>query len=394
MSGSVLSAGVEISGTGFADGRQFRVQVTSVDAIARGGSSQIFLGYLVQAQVHRNETVALKLFVDTTAEYQRQLITRELRAVRRIRHRHILPYIGSAQLADQTVLVSPYMKNGNLLQYLSRVVADRDGLLIQVATAVEYLHTVHKMVHGDLKCENVLIADDGTALLADFGLSTLIERTETSTRTDTLLRQLVTIQFAAPELLLENETSSLKRPARRTDKTDVYAFGMMVIQAVTGQSPWSGCNSIKIVLNLYQRTTHPRPKALSDIWWGVCVQCLAHSPLERPKMETIVAHLSRGKREAPARTPPRAWHSSISAAVSHFRQQATRPAKRYAPSPKDGFFFPIYCNTNALVQPPVIWDSDSAYLEPALAVSPRLETMPLPGGQSRGSARARDVHTI
>ncbi|EJD39449.1 kinase-like protein [Auricularia subglabra TFB-10046 SS5] len=156
------------------------------------------------------------------------MLRRELRAAQRIKHQYIVSYVGTADFDFHTILISPYMENGNLLQYLEmNPTIDRRPLLVQVATALAFLHKTPRLVHGDLKCENVLVSDDGTALLGDFGLSTFIERAETGSRTLTALRQRVSVQFAAPELLISNI------PRSKTDRTDVYAFGMTILQVRT-----------------------------------------------------------------------------------------------------------------------------------------------------------------
>ncbi|EJD39474.1 kinase-like protein [Auricularia subglabra TFB-10046 SS5] len=236
------------------------------------------------------------------ADAEQQLLDRELKAVREVRHPYILAYMGTAAFGFNKILIAPYQRNGNLLQYLERQRnLDRRPLLIQVSEAVEFLHSQHKMIHGDLKCENVLVADDGRALLADFGLSIFIERTEGSTRTATALRQQMTVQFAAPELLFGDIVldglNAHDRPTRKTAQTDVYAFGMLVLQAFTGKPPWPGCPYPTIISKLCTREIHPRPEntdpplGLSDAWWESCVSCWAYDPSERPSMSEVLGTL-------------------------------------------------------------------------------------------------------
>ncbi|EJD49199.1 kinase-like protein, partial [Auricularia subglabra TFB-10046 SS5] len=132
-------------------------------------------------------------------------------------------------------IVAPFMVNGNLLQYIKqRPDADRQGLLIQVSEAVHWLHACKDMVHGDLKCEKVLVNDEGNALLADFGLSTFVEKEASSVTTMTAIRNMNTLRFAAPELLLgfddDDESNNTTRPRSKTCPSEVYAFGMLVLQ--------------------------------------------------------------------------------------------------------------------------------------------------------------------
>ncbi|EJD39453.1 kinase-like protein [Auricularia subglabra TFB-10046 SS5] len=279
--------------TAFKDESTFLVELISAQPVDGGGSAKIFHGRIKRKG--RAESVALKLFVNNVAEAHLQMLQRELRAVRQVRHEYILRYIGTTEFDFHTILVAPYMKNGNLLRYLSKNPnLDRRR---SVADALVFLHGKHNLVHGDVKCENVLVSDKGRALLADFGLCTFMETTETSTRTMTGLRQQNSAQFAAPELILSEVAP------RKTASTDVYAFGMMIIQvrtvlsrvqldnldkAFTGQPPWPGLGFPAITMKLFNREVHPRPEnkvpplGLDDMWWDVCIKCCDHDLSRRP----------------------------------------------------------------------------------------------------------------
>ncbi|EJD49204.1 kinase-like protein [Auricularia subglabra TFB-10046 SS5] len=133
---------------------------------------------------------------------------------------------------------------------------------------VEYLYVNEGIVHGRLKCQNVLITDDGTAVLSDVGLSTVLT-TDADEASFSLPRQAFQVAFAAPE--------RVRRAVAPTMPTDVYAFAMLVLQAYTRLPPWAGLGNTAIVSNVRRGEIPPRPAlpAPSDAWWGVCVQCWA-----------------------------------------------------------------------------------------------------------------------
>lgn len=321
--------GTELSAKSFSSDRQFVVVVDSSTPFSEGGSAKLFMGTTKppDSDAHNGavaETVALKFFVANLASYQEQMIRRELRAAQKVAHRYILPYIGTTTFNLTMILISPYMRNGNLLQYLAGdPMRDWRPLVFQVATAVEFLHSKCNMVHGDLKCENVLVSNDGQALLADFGLCTCIDRTEKHTATAIELRGQNTFRYAAPELLLgtgdcsepatktaetavdcsEPATKTAKtavdcsEPARKTAETDVYAFGMTIIQACTRQHPWPECNHNRLLIKIEKREEHPRPSGtyardFSDLWWELVRACCSYDPAARPTMSSALSKLA------------------------------------------------------------------------------------------------------
>lgn len=75
-----------------------------------------------------------------------------------------------------------------------------------------------------------MISDAGEALLADLGLSTTIEKLDTDPTTATFIRNHVSVAFAAPEILFGDPSDSTGRLRSKTVASDVYAFGMLVLQ--------------------------------------------------------------------------------------------------------------------------------------------------------------------
>lgn len=271
-----------------ADGASFSIKVLP-EAAHRGVLSSVYRG-----RTKSDGPVALKIVRRTKDDrIACELFERELRVVRKAQHQHILPLLGWVKLNDLFVIVTPWQPNGNLFRYLvHHPFANRQMLLFQIADAVTYLHTDAGLVHGDLKCENVLGSADGKALLTDFGLSTFIEKLASDATTRTDIREWHTLRFLAPELLFGDSLAGSGRVRSKTPASDVYAFGMLMLQTFSGQKPWPTHSGLRVLTLLSQSTTHPRPdppgpSGLTDTLWDVCLACWAFNPARRPAIKQI-----------------------------------------------------------------------------------------------------------
>ncbi|KAF8342142.1 kinase-like domain-containing protein [Cantharellus anzutake] len=120
-------------------------------------------------------------------------------------HPNILKFYGICELGTSTAMVSPWLKNSNVIHYMATINphANRLKLLEGAAEGLLHLHTYSPpIVHGDLKCANILVNDDGSACLADFGLSKAHEEV-----TSLSLRDAGSQRYMAPELFEGPETT-------------------------------------------------------------------------------------------------------------------------------------------------------------------------------------------
>src|SRR5438128_6084480 len=119
---------------------------------------------------------------------------------------------------------------------------------LQVLAALDHAHG-HGIVHRDVKPENILIADDGTVKVADFGLARAFADSTISQAEGTVTG---TVQYLAPEQI-QGEPAD--------PRTDLYALGVVMFECLTGRSPFTGETSLSIA---YQHLTArvPVPSSL------------------------------------------------------------------------------------------------------------------------------------
>ncbi|KAH8804049.1 kinase-like domain-containing protein, partial [Flagelloscypha sp. PMI_526] len=186
-------------------------------------------------------------------------------------------------------LISPYMKNGDIMNYLAKIpqedsptYAKRLGWLLGAARGIQYIHSMN-IYHGDIKGANILIDGNDEARLADLGISSIAwSASETlGWETATAGGFKGSLRWMSPEVILDSE------PARTTAR-DVYAFGSTILEVVTGHSPWSNVREdTKVILNLSQGKHPDRPDGFGDDIWSIIESCWALNPLERPPAATV-----------------------------------------------------------------------------------------------------------
>ncbi|CAE6531722.1 unnamed protein product [Rhizoctonia solani] len=253
-----------------------------------GGFGEIYL-----AKLRCGSRVGLKcirLVIDSTDDGRNKLkrAAHELYVWSKCRHPNILRLIGVTEHRGQIAMVSPWMKNGDLSGFLARKPKpemNRCLLCTQIADGVAYLHRMG-IVHGDLKGANILVSDDSTPKIIDFGGAGLKKYTlQFSTSTS---RSGLSIRWTAPEII-EDKTGN-------TAEADVYSLAMTILEVMTGEPPYASIRNDAAVIRRVVMSSHPdRPEeciptrsAHGNTLWNLLTRCGVYNPLERP--EAVMVH--------------------------------------------------------------------------------------------------------
>ncbi|KIM53490.1 hypothetical protein SCLCIDRAFT_1222716 [Scleroderma citrinum Foug A] len=147
-------------------------------------------------------------------------VLREVCTWSKLRHENIQPLLGiTTDFGLAVSMVSPWRKKGNALDYVQDDSIDPRPLLVGIAKGLHYLHSHESgaICHGDLRGCNVLISDDGRALLTDFGFSSLVH---SSFALPIGSHSVVSINWVAPESL---------EGFKPTVEGDIWAYGMTAL---------------------------------------------------------------------------------------------------------------------------------------------------------------------
>ncbi|KAJ7126292.1 kinase-like domain-containing protein, partial [Mycena epipterygia] len=254
--------------------------VTVGKQVAAGAFSDIWKG-LVHGQSVSIKMV--RLFRDSDVEAVLKEFGREALLWRQLSHPNLLPFFGLYYLESRLCLVSPWMENGHLLEFLRNASADTDrlSLILDVVMGLEYLHT-EQVVHGDLKATNILITPSGRTCIADFGLSTITDAVSLRFTHSTTNVQGGTARYQAPEVL------SGERPNHYG--SDIYAFACVCYEILTGKAPFFEIlNDIIVSIRVIagDRPSQPEVTVCDTILWILLQDCWQQNPDIRPSTQQI-----------------------------------------------------------------------------------------------------------
>ncbi|KAJ1306306.1 hypothetical protein OPQ81_011005 [Rhizoctonia solani] len=250
-----------------------------------GGFGEVYRGVL------RDGTkVSIKILkiIGSTGE-EKKLVkhaAHELYIWSKCKHPNILELIGMAQFRNQITMVSPWMENGNLQNFLTQSTElNRHEMCVQIADSIAYLHS-QGVVHGDIKGANILVSQEYTPKLADFGNAWLSEGTPSLRFATTTSNASMSIRWAAPEIVLGDVQLSFK--------ADVYALGMTILEVITGHPPYESLGDVAALSKIMTKTHPARPEShipsgirQADLLWLLLTDCWNPNPEDRPTASEV-----------------------------------------------------------------------------------------------------------
>jgi serine/threonine protein kinase/tetratricopeptide (TPR) repeat protein len=209
--------------------------------LAQGGMGVVYRGY----DRDTRELVAVKVIQPALIADHPEIVERFVREgeiLRRLNHPNIVKMIAAVRHEGQQYLVLEYVAGGSLRALLQRkprlALARALSILLELCDALARAHHLSTL-HRDIKPENVLIAEDGTPRLTDFGLAR--SGNQRITQENAILG---TVTYLSPEALWGEPLDQ---------RADVWACGVMLFEMLAGRCPFEGDRQGAVITSILQR---------------------------------------------------------------------------------------------------------------------------------------------
>ncbi|CAH2061289.1 unnamed protein product [Thlaspi arvense] len=285
-------------------------------------------GHVYKGVLRNNTKIAVKVLDPKTAAEFSGSFKRECQILKRTRHRNLIRIITTCSKPGFKALVLPLMPNGSLERHLypeghsgkSLDLIQLVSICSDVAEGIAYLHHYSpvKVVHCDLKPSNILLDDEMTALVTDFGISRLVQGVEETVYTDD------SVSFGSTDGLLCGSVGYIAPEygmgKRASIHGDVYSFGVLLLEIVSGRRPTDVLVNEESSLHEFMKSHYPnalegiieqalfrwkpqgKPERCEKLWREVILEmielgliCTQYTPSTRPNMLDVAHEMGRLK---------------------------------------------------------------------------------------------------
>ncbi|XP_068153739.1 tyrosine kinase receptor Cad96Ca [Drosophila tropicalis] len=244
-------------------------------------------------------TVAVKTLKESATGVEKKDLLSELEVMKSLEpHINVVQLLGCCTDKDPTFVILEYVNRGKLQTYLRNSRAERHygnthgksniltsgdltSFMYQVAKGMDYL-TSRGIIHRDLAARNILITDDHTCKVADFGFARDVVTSKIYERKS---EGKLPIRWMATESLYDNIFSA---------KSDIWSFGILMWEIVTlGSTPYPGISAADVMRKVRDGYRLEKPEHCRRELYNIMYYCWSQDPQERPMFAEIIQMLDK-----------------------------------------------------------------------------------------------------
>ncbi|KAI5069381.1 hypothetical protein GOP47_0015682 [Adiantum capillus-veneris] len=207
-------------------------------------------------------------------------LKKEIASLSSLQHPNIVQYKGSELVGDSLYIYLELISGGSLYKLYQEFKKLEEPVIRrytrQILLGLCYLHG-RKFVHRDIKCANILVDQDGTIKLADFGVSKYIKEQGVP------FSLKGSPHWMAPEVIMATNTGY-------EYAVDIWSLGCTVIEMVTGRPPWCDLEAAAAMFKVTKVGAPPIPESLSAEGKSFLRLCLQRNPADRPTASALLEH--------------------------------------------------------------------------------------------------------
>ncbi|KAK6310016.1 hypothetical protein J4Q44_G00198970 [Coregonus suidteri] len=257
------------------------------EVLGRGAYGTVFCGLTSQGQLIAVKQVALDASDLDTADKEYNRLQEEVDLLKNLHHSNIVGFLGTSLRDHMVSIFMEYVPGGSIASVLHRFGPLPERVLAlythQILEGVSYLH-LNRVIHRDLKGNNVMLMPTGVVKLIDFGCARRLScLTHTHSRSDLLKSVHGTPYWMAPEVI--NETGHGR-------KSDIWSVGCTVFEMATGKPPLSHMDKMAALFYIgARRGLMPSlPDGFSEDARDFVQVCLTNDQKQRPSAEQLLDH--------------------------------------------------------------------------------------------------------
>ncbi len=224
------------------------------DLIGRGGMAAVYKAY--HQATERNVAIKVMLPDVATNETFQRRFEREAKTLAGLQHVHILPVFDYGQQDGVNYLVMPFLPGRTLADHIREndlTLAEIATIFRQLASALDYAHG-KGILHRDLKPDNVMMDEDGNVLLADFGLTRLLNDAQETSKLTSDSTVIGTPAYMSPE---QGQGRALDH------RSDLYSLAVLLYEMLTGTVPYKAETPVAVIFK-HISDPLPPPSQLRD----------------------------------------------------------------------------------------------------------------------------------